>query len=66
MPAESYVDCDNRGMFQNGANSRGSIRATTRPAWQFCAPRLEEESAELTAIRAALLARRGARIPAHR
>jgi hypothetical protein len=55
--AESYVDCDNRGMFRNAEEFARLYPGDTRPAWQFCAKRLEEESAELTAVRAALLAR---------
>jgi len=57
MPAESFVDCDNRFMFHNGAEFARLYPADTRPAWGFCAPRLEATSAELTAIRAALIER---------
>jgi autotransporter-associated beta strand protein len=57
MPAESYVDCDNRGMFHNAGEFAALFPDDRRPAWEFCAPRLEEGSAELPAIRAALLAR---------
>ena len=53
-PAESFVDCDNRGMFQNGAEFTALYPDATPTPWEFCAPRLEEGSAELTAIRAAL------------
>jgi autotransporter passenger strand-loop-strand repeat protein len=59
-PAESFVDCDNRGMFQNGAEFARLYPGDTRPTWDFCAKRLEEASAELTAIRAALRERAGA------
>ncbi len=57
MPAESFVDCDNRFMFQNGDEFARLYPGDARPAWEFCAPRLEVGSAELTAIRAALLGR---------
>jgi autotransporter passenger strand-loop-strand repeat protein len=57
MPAESYVDCDNRYMFQNASEFAALYPGDDRPAWQFCAKRLEEGSAALPAIRAALLAR---------
>jgi len=56
-PTESFVDCDNRGMFQNSDEFARLYPGDTRPAWQFCAPRLDERSAELPAIRAALLER---------
>jgi hypothetical protein len=57
MPAESFVDCDNRGMFHNAGEFAALYPGGRRPAWDFCAPRLEEASAELPAIRAALLQR---------
>jgi hypothetical protein len=57
MPAESYVDCDNRYMFQNASEFAALYPGDDRPAWQFCAKRLEEGSAALPAIRAALLTR---------
>jgi Hint domain-containing protein len=56
-PSESYVNCDNRQMFANAAQYRRLYPADTRPRWQFCAPRLEQDAIELTAIRAALLQR---------
>src|SRR5216684_4664074 len=56
-PAESFVDCDNRGMFQNGEEFARLYPGDARPDWEFCAPRLEAESAELTAVRDALLQR---------
>src|SRR5260370_31903276 len=56
-PAESYVDCDNRGIFQNGEEFARLYPDDTRPAWDFCAPRLAEVSTELPAIRASLLER---------
>jgi hypothetical protein len=59
-PAESYVDCDNRGMFQNSAEFARIYPDHVAASWRFCAPRLEETSAELEVIRAALLDRAGA------
>ena len=53
-PTESFVDCDNRGMFQNAGEVAALYPGDRRPTWEFCAPRLEEASAELPAIRAAL------------
>src|SRR6266851_5525620 len=59
-PAETYVDCDNRGMFQNGADYALLYPGDEPPHWEFCAPRLEWDSEELTAIRARLLDRAAA------
>ncbi len=59
-PAESYVDCDNRRMFSNGAEYERFYPDDERPRWTFCAPRLEWNSPELTVIRAALLERAAA------
>jgi hypothetical protein len=56
-PAETFVDCDNRFMFQNAAEFGGLYPDDRRPAWEFCAPRIEPGSAGLHAIRRALLAR---------
>ncbi len=56
-PTESFVDCDNRLMFQNSDEFARLYPDDTRAAWDFCAPRLDETSAELPAIRAALLQR---------
>jgi Hint domain-containing protein len=56
-PAETYVDCDNRFMFQNAGEFAGLYSDNKRPVWDFCAPRLERGSPELTATRAALLER---------
>jgi O-antigen biosynthesis protein len=60
MAAESYVDCDNRGMFQNAADFARRYPADARPAWVYCAPRLEAGAAVLQPLRAALSARAGA------
>jgi autotransporter passenger strand-loop-strand repeat protein len=55
--AESYVDCDNRGMFQNW-HEFGALYPRNRAArWQFAASRVEEGAPELRNIRRALLAR---------
>ena len=59
-PAETYVDCDNRLMFANAAEYDGLYPADDRGRWQFCAPRLEEGSGELAAIRVALMTRAAA------
>ncbi len=59
-PAETFVDCDNRFMFHNGAEYALLYPDDGRPSWEFCAPRLEWGSAELTEIRAALLERAAA------
>jgi len=56
-PTESFVDCDNRGMFQNASEFSQLYPGGNGPAWDFCAPRLEWGSEELAAIRAALLER---------
>ncbi len=56
-PAETFVDCDNRLMFQNGAEFAALYPQDERPRWQFCVKRLEWGCEELTAIRAALLQR---------
>jgi hypothetical protein len=55
-PAETYVDCDNRGMFQNAAEFRRLYPGDAPVPWRFCAPRAEPESSELRAIRAQILA----------
>ena len=40
-PAETFVDCDSRGMFHN-AREFGQLYPADAPAkWQFCAPRIE-------------------------
>jgi hypothetical protein len=56
-PAETFTDCDNRGMFKNGAEYARLYPADQRPSWDFCATRLEADAPELTAIRTALLER---------
>ena len=58
-PAESFVDCDSRGMFHNAAEFAACYPNDRRPAWQFCAPRLEPASAQLADIRTKLAARAG-------
>jgi fibronectin-binding autotransporter adhesin len=57
MPAETFVDCDNRGMFQNAGEYAALYPADERPGWQFCAKRLGAGAPELAAIREALWAR---------
>ncbi len=56
-PAETFVDCDNRGMFQNAGEFTVLYPDDLPERWKFCAPRAEPASAELSAIRADLLAR---------
>jgi len=56
-PAESFVDCDNRLMFANGADYAELYPEDDRPGWEFCVPRLEWGADELTAIRARVLQR---------
>lgn len=56
-PAETYVDCDNRGMFQNAGAFAELYPQDERAAREFCAPRVEAGSAELTAIRESLFER---------
>jgi hypothetical protein len=40
-PAESFVDCDSRGMFQNAADFAARYPDDDAPRWAFCAPRVE-------------------------
>jgi hypothetical protein len=56
-PAESYVECDNRGMFHNAGEFAALYPDEPPEQREFSAPRVEEDSAGLTAIRTALLAR---------
>jgi hypothetical protein len=55
--AESYIDCDNRGMFHNAREFARLYPGETSPCWEFCARRVEEGSPELAAIRKGVLAR---------
>ena len=59
-PAESYVDCDNRGRFHNAADFALLYPDDDRPHWQYCALLLEWGSEESNTIRAALLERAAA------
>ena len=56
-PAESFVDCDNRLMFENGAEYAALYPEDDRQCWAFCANRLACGDDALMAIRARLLAR---------
>jgi hypothetical protein len=58
-PAESYVDCDNRLMFANGAQYALLHPEDDPPNRRFCAVRLEEGAPELVAIRAGIARRAG-------
>ena len=57
VPAESYVDCDNRGMFHNSREFARLYPMETPARWEFCTRRVEEGSPELAAIRHGVLAR---------
>ncbi|MBV9860420.1 MAG: Hint domain-containing protein, partial [Alphaproteobacteria bacterium] len=56
-PAETYIDCDNRGIFANAAEYAALYPDDERSTWSFCAPRLEEGSDALDRIHGALLRR---------
>jgi hypothetical protein len=53
--AETYVDCDNRLMFANGAEFAALYPDDLGQRWEFCRERLESGSEQLTEIRNALL-----------
>jgi Hint domain len=55
--AETFVDCDNRLMFSNGAEYARLYPEDDRPSWSYCAARLEADSPQLSPIRLALLER---------
>jgi hypothetical protein len=59
-PAETYIECDNRLMFHNAAEFPALYPEALPNTGQFCAPRLEEGAATLTAIRERFLARAAA------
>jgi glycosyltransferase involved in cell wall biosynthesis len=54
--AETYIDCDNRGMFQNAFEFLETDPASVKPKWEFCAP-VVEAGEGLAAIRHWLRAR---------
>ena len=56
-PAETFVDCDSRAMFQNADEFAELYPDDVPVPWDFCASRAEAGSAELAAIRAALAER---------
>ena len=56
-PAETFVDCDSRGMFHNAGEFAEIYPDDVPVPWEFCAPRAEAGSAALAAIRAALAER---------
>ncbi|HEV8677807.1 MAG TPA: Hint domain-containing protein, partial [Stellaceae bacterium] len=56
-PCESYVDCDNRRVFANGAEYARLYPDDERPRWAYCAKRLDWDSPELLPIRSRLLER---------
>jgi len=56
--AETFVDCDSRGMFHNAAEFVALYPGGAAPQWRFCAP-VVERGRKLAAIRKHLLARAG-------
>ena len=40
-PAETFVDCDSRGMFHNASEFSRLYPDNAAPRWQFCAPRID-------------------------
>jgi O-antigen biosynthesis protein len=58
QPVETYIDCDNRMLFQNVAEFTALYPNDTTPAWRFCAPRVES-SANLRRIRRQIAALAG-------
>lgn len=54
MPVESYVECDNRAMFQNATDFTRLYPGQRPTPAQFCAPRVRADAAELMLIRTAL------------
>jgi glycosyltransferase involved in cell wall biosynthesis len=54
--AETYIDCDNRGMFHNASEALELYPDAASPRWQFCAP-VVEAGEELAAIQRRLWAR---------
>jgi hypothetical protein len=40
--AETFVDCDSRGMFQNAAEFAQLYPGEEPPRWAFCSPRVED------------------------
>ena len=56
-PAETFVDCDNRAMFENGDEFAALYPDHEARPWEFCASRVELGSDELNGIRLALLNR---------
>jgi uncharacterized protein len=58
-PSETFVDCDNRGMFQNAEEFARLYPDDVRRPWRFCAERLTDGSPKLRTIRARLAERTG-------
>lgn len=61
--AETFVDCDTRGIFHNAHEFALLYPGEEPPRWAFCAPRVEA-GRELDAVRRRLLARAEALRPA--
>jgi hypothetical protein len=55
-PAETFVDCDDRGIFHNAHEFAELYRGEEPPRWRFCAPRVEA-GRDLDRVRARLLKR---------
>jgi hypothetical protein len=60
VPAESYVECNNRHGFHNAHEFAALYPDDTRTSFGYCRPRLESGMAELAAIRARLFKRAAA------
>jgi len=60
VPAESYVECNNRQGFHNAHEFAALYPDDTRASFGYCRPRLEAGVAELAAIRAQLFERAAA------
>jgi glycosyltransferase involved in cell wall biosynthesis len=56
VAAETYIDCDNRGMFHNASETAELYPDAATPKWEFCAP-VVESGEELAAIQRRLWAR---------
>ncbi len=54
--AETYIDCDNRGMFHNASEAQELYPDAVTPKWAFCAP-VVEAGEHLAAIQRRLWAR---------
>jgi hypothetical protein len=62
-PAETFVDCDGRGIFHSAHEFALLYPGEERPRWTFCAPRVEA-GRKLDAVRRRLLAHANQLFPA--